>query len=288
MSDGNNATIVEAWDTVLFEKFSRFRHVMTVGLDAHSDEAFARHPFPVGARVLDIGCGFGTSTSSIARRVGPTGTAVGVDCARNFIASAQAHARAEGVENASFFVADVQVDPLRGPHDHAFSRFGTMFFNLPGAALRNVRRALAPGGSLILLVWRNRDANPWLEAGEPIARQLVSVPAPDETTVHCGPGPFSMSSTDLVSDILLGAGYERISFERFDTDVRIGVTLESAVAFAAAMGPAGEILRLAGEEGVRQAGKVHAALRETLSAYARPDGIWVPSSSWIVSARNPR
>ena len=53
------------------------------------------------------------------------------------------------------------------------------------------------------------------------------------------------------------------------------------------LGPAGEIIRLAGEEGEKRRPEVVAALRETLTRYARDDGVWAPSSTWFVTARNP-
>ncbi len=87
MDQGNDIAI-EAWNTVLFEKFSRFKHLVVAGLAGHSDEALARHPHPRGARVLDVGCGFGDSTLRIAGSVGPQGRAVGVDCAPNFVDAA--------------------------------------------------------------------------------------------------------------------------------------------------------------------------------------------------------
>jgi len=96
-----------------------------------------------------------------------------------------------------------------------------------------------------------------------------------------------MSGPDLVSDMLRSAGYEHIAFARHDTAICIGRTLDDAVEFALALGPAGEIVRLAGEAGELLKGQVIAALRETLSAYQRADGIWVGSSTWFVTARNP-
>src|SRR4051794_23164346 len=80
-----NDVVVEAWNTVLFEKFSRFKHLLIDGLAAHSDAALERSHYAPGERVVDIGCGFGDSTRRIAQRVGPAGEAVGVDCASNFI-----------------------------------------------------------------------------------------------------------------------------------------------------------------------------------------------------------
>jgi ubiquinone/menaquinone biosynthesis C-methylase UbiE len=287
MGTADNTITIEAWNTVLFDKFCRFRHVLGNGLSDHSEEVFRRRPYPAGARVLDVGCGFGDCTQLIARQVGPSGAAVGVDCAPRFIDMAKREAAEAGVGNASFFVADVQADPLRGPYDCLFSRFGTMFFNLPGAALRNMRRALKPFGELTMIVWRRREDNPWVHQAELRVKQIVPVVKHEDTDqVHCGPGPFSMAGADMVSDMLRGAGFARVQFERYDTDICIGRNLEDAVEFAMALGPAGEIMRLAGEEGAKRKPQVVAALREALSPHERADGVWMPSSTWIVRARN--
>jgi ubiquinone/menaquinone biosynthesis C-methylase UbiE len=284
----DNAIVVEAWNTVLYDKFVRFRHVLIAGLAGHSEQVLGRRPFPKGARVLDIGCGFGDSTIRIAGMVGPEGEAVGVDCAGNFIAAAEDDARAAGADNARFMVADVQTDDLGGPYDHAFARFGTMFFNLPGAALRNVRMSLRPGGELTQIVWRKREDNPWVHEAELRVREIVPVVShEDSDLVHCGPGPFSMAGPDMVSAMMKVVGYDRIRFERFDTDICIGRDLDEAVAFAMALGPAGEIIRLAEAEGERLKPQVITALGEALAPYLRPDGVWCPSSTWFITARNP-
>ena len=54
-----------------------------------------------------------------------------------------------------------------------------------------------------------------------------------------------------------------------------------------ALGPAGEIIRLAGDEGKKRRPQVVAALKETLAPFARADGIWGPSSTWFITATNP-
>ena len=285
----DNAVPIEAWDTILFEKFSRFRWVVTNGLSAHSDELLGRRPYPAGARVLDVGCGFGDTTRSIARQVGPEGYASGVDCAANFVAVATEEAREAGIANASFFVADVQTEDLRGPYDFLFARFGTMFFNAPVAALRNMRNALRSGGELTMIVWRRREDNPWVHEAELCVKGIVPVVSHEDTDeVHCGPGPFSMAGPDLVSDMLRIAGYDRISFERFDTDICIGRSLDDAIEFAMALGPAGEIIRLAGDAGEALRDEVVASLRKTFANHLQTAGVIMPSSSWFVTARNGR
>lgn len=248
-----NTIPIEAWNTVLFEKYCRFRYVLTNGLSGHSDALLSRRPYDRGARVLDVGCGFGDTTRQIAQQLAPAGMAVGVDCAKNFIDAAMRESVEARIENASFFVGDVQREELEGPYDHAFSRFGTMFFNMPVLALRNIREALRPGGTLTMIVWRRREDNPWVHKAELRVREIVPVISHDETEeVHCGPGPFSMAGPDMVSDMLRSAGFDHISFERYDTDVCIGQTMDQAIEFAMALGPAGEIIRLAGAEGQKR------------------------------------
>jgi len=281
----NNAVPIEAWNGVLFEKFSRFRFILTYGLSAHSDEVLRRRPYASGGRILDVGCGFGDTTRLIAQQVASRGMSVGVDCAQRFIELTNRELLEKPIGNASFFVADVESEDLNGPYDHAFSRFGTMFFNRPGAALRNIHAALLPGGTLRMIVWRRREDNPWIHEAELRVKELVPLVSHDDTDqVHCGPGPFSMAGADMVSELLGYAGFERISFERFDTDVCIGKTVDEAVDFAMNLGPAGEIIRLAGKEGDRKKAAVMAAIRHLMTQRLRSDGVWMGSSSWLVSA----
>jgi ubiquinone/menaquinone biosynthesis C-methylase UbiE len=281
-----NAEAIEAWDGPLFERFVRFRDVITTGLGNHGEEALRLFPPQPGQGVLDIGCGFGDTTQRIAGMVGSEGEAVGVDAAPNFVDGARVEASEAGVENARFEVRDVQFDDLGGPYDHAFSRMGTMFFANPVAALRNVRGALRPGARLVMVVWRRREDNPWLYRAQTVTEGIVSRPEEyDEPT--CGPGPFSMSGADTTSDILVHAGFEDISLRRTDMPIMIGRDLDEALEFVLALGPAGEILRLQGERAAHLHDQVRAALREGLEEYARPDGVFAGASTWIVSALCP-
>ena len=202
----------------------------------------------------------------------------------NFIAIAEREAQ---LANASFLLADVQADDLSGPYDHVFSRFGAMFFNLPGAALRNIRRALKPDGKFAMIVRRRREDNHWVYEAERIVKEIMPIDSHAETTeFDCGPGPFSMAGAAMVSETLHGAGFDRMSFERCDMEVCIGRVLDEAVEFALALGPAGEIIRLAGEEDQRRRPETLAALRELFAKNLRHDGVWFGSSNWFAEARN--
>jgi len=283
-----NAEIIQAWDGPLYDRFVRFRHLLVAGLKEHGDAALALYPPPAGARVLDIGCGFGDTTQDIARLVGPQGEAVGVDAAPRFIETAQQETEQLGVPNARFMVADVQAaEDLGGPYDAAFSRMGTMFFANPVVALRRVRESLAPGARLVMVVWRRREDNAWLYTAQTITEALLQRPDDyDEPT--CGPGPFSMSGADTVSDVLLHAGFGEITFRRCDLPLLIGADADEAVDLTMALGPAGEILRLWGDRMAHRHGEIRQALLDGLAQYTCEDGLLrAPASTWIVSAVAP-
>jgi hypothetical protein len=68
--------------------------------------------------------------------------------------------------------------------------------------------------------------------------------------------------------------------------VLVGRDLDEAVALHLELGPAGEIHREAGEEGVRRHDEIVAALKARLAPFLGPKGIMMPSGSWKVTARN--
>ncbi len=135
-----NEEAIRAWDGPLFDRFVQFRHLLTEGLGAHGDAALEVADMRPGEHVLDIGCGFGDTTQTIAGLVGPTGDALGVDAASRFIEAARSEAAQAGVANASFLVEDMEAASLPQRFDQAYSRMGTMFFANPVTAFATFAR----------------------------------------------------------------------------------------------------------------------------------------------------
>jgi ubiquinone/menaquinone biosynthesis C-methylase UbiE len=282
-----NAEAIEAWNGVLFERFVQYREVLVTGMGAHSDLALRLHPPGEGARALDIGCGFGDTSQQIAELVGPTGSVLGVDAAERFVETARAEAETAGAQNLDFMTADVETADLGAERfDYAFSRCGTMFFANPVAALRNVRRALVPGGRLCMIVWRRKLENEWLYRAEKVVERFVEEEEDSEEPT-CGPGPFSMADADVTSQVLLNAGFGDVEFRRCDLDFKFGGTLDDGVELIMALGPAGEVLRLAGDQAQQLHDQIAAALKEELSELAGPGGVTAQASTWIVAATAP-
>lgn len=279
-----NVEYIEIWNEILLPQFLRFRDRFVTMGDAHSRGPMERAGLQPGMRALDVGCGFGETTLQLAQLVAPAGTVLGTDCVAAMLEIARADARRAGIRNVAFEEADAQTHRFEPEFDLAFARFGTMFFANPVAGMRNIGTALVPDGRLLMVVWRALEHNPFMSLAKQIVRKHL--PRPAEVAPASAPGPFSMADPDVVSAILTSAGYRDIAFEQTDANVRIGETIDDALAFQLSIGPAAEIYREAPAEAAAKRGAIEADLRQVLERHARLDGsVWMDTSSWAVSGR---
>ncbi len=285
-AQSEDSAFVEFWNEVLAPKFIKFKHVLVDGLTQHSEAVFPSLPVKKGDRVLDVGCGFGDTAIKLAKLVGPEGEVVGVDCCDAFLEYATKDAADKGITNVSFMRGDAEIALPAEEFDFVFARFGTMFFANPVAGLRNMRKALRPGGKMVHIVWRQRADNPWLSMAKDVVLQFL--PQPGEDALTCGPGPFSMSNEETVKIMMKSAGYEDTELRRVDAPVLVGNDVSDAIAFQLAIGPAGEVFREAGEKAEQMRDEIEAALAEAINRQKiSADGIVMDSSSWVISATNP-
>ena len=281
----SNDEFTAFWNNVLVDKFERFRNILLDGLSYHSDVPLRTLELAPGSRALDVGCGWGDTAIALARKVGPSGSVVGLDCCDAFLEKGRRDAREAGLANVRFVTADVQTYRFQPEFDFCFSRFGMMFFSNPVAAMRNIRTALKPGGSLMFITWRALAENPWMAIPKQIALQYL--PPPGENAQTCGPGPFSMANPEIVTAQLKAAGFEDARFERTDGPVMIGATVEQATDFQLALGPAGEIVREAGVQAEQRRQEIEDALRTELAHHLQNGKVYMQSSSWAITARKP-
>lgn len=286
VAETQSSEYVDFWNEILVPKFTRFKHILVDGLSHHSAAVFPNLPVKEGDKVLDIACGFGDTAVDLAGRVGAKGTVVGIDCCNAFLEVGRADADAKGLNNVAFVEADALVERFDPTYDFVFSRFGTTFFANPVAGLRNMRSALKPGGMMTHIVWRTPADNPWLSMAKGVV--LNHLPAPGDDARHCGPGPFSMEDREVTAAMMDAAGYEDVTFTRVDAPVLIGRTVQDAIEFQLALGPAGEIFREAGDAAEAKRSEIEAALAEAIEGQKRDaDGIVMDSSSWVITGRNP-
>ena len=241
----SNDEFTAFWNNVLVDKFERFRNILLDGLSYHSEAPLRTLEIAQGARALDVGCGWGDTAIALARKVGPSGSVLGLDCCDAFLEKGRQDARAAGLANLRFVAADVQTYHFQPEFDFCFSRFGMMFFSNPVAAMRNIRSALKPGGRLMFITWRAIADNPFMAIPKQIVLQYL--PPLGENAQTCGPGPFSLGNPETTRGILEAAGFDEVELHQRDFDYFMGADMDEAIESLLAIGPGAELIRLNGD-----------------------------------------
>jgi ubiquinone/menaquinone biosynthesis C-methylase UbiE len=175
-------------------------------------------------RVLDVVCGSGEPSISMAVRLkgtgGVTGNVIGVDMAVAPLQVARQRARARGLDNVEYVQGDVHALPFAdGSFDRVTSRMGVMFFAdlakalaemhrvlRPGLAAGTQRDALlrpqAPGGRVALLAWGPMK-QPYFEATIGTVRRL----RPELEVPEAARAMFRFGKAGTLSRALAEAGF---------------------------------------------------------------------------------
>lgn len=171
-------------------------------------------------RVLDIGCGTGTTTFEIGQLVQPGGSVLGVDVSGPMIERAQARrTEAINVGNVEFAALDVEVDELPGPFDSAFSRLGVMFFDRPEVAFAAIAASLKAQGKLAFVCFKSPAENPFITVPTGAALAILggpTMPPPGSA------GPFSLAEPEVVRGVLESAGFKSVALSSGPEQVTLG------------------------------------------------------------------
>ncbi|RKF50858.1 class I SAM-dependent methyltransferase [Paraburkholderia fungorum] len=232
-----------------------------------------------GLRVLDVGCGTGSTTLAAARRLGARGQCIGADISAPMIAAARARAERVG-STASFICADAQTYAFEpASFDRIMSRLGVMFFDDPLAAFTNLRRAASDDAELRCIVWRSAADNPFMTIAERAAAPLL----PDLPARQPGaPGQFAFADPRKVSSILEQSGWTGIDVQPLDVDCTLPEN--ELIGYFTRLGPVGSVLQNADEQTRAQ---VIETVRAAFEPYVHGAEVRYTAACWMVGARAP-
>ena len=228
-------------------------------------------------RVLDVGCGTGSTTRAVARLLGARGQSVGIDISAQMIEAARTLAEQDHAR-ATFICDDAQTHPFaRASFDMVIARFGTMFFSDPVQAFANLRQAAALEAKLRFVAWRSVAENPFMTAAERAAAPLL----PNlQTRVENAPGPFGLADAHRMHSILEQGGWADIDIRPID--VPCTLPEKELTRYATRFGPVGTALRDADPQ--TQA-HVAGIVRAALDPFVHADEVRFTAACWIVVAR---
>lgn len=231
--------------------------------------------------ILDVGCGSGTTTlaaAASAERV------VGVDLSQPLVELARRRAKAAGINNAEFFIADAQThDFVAGTFDLLISQFGLMFFDDPVQAFTNIRRALSAGGRAAFVCWQGLHANEWLMLiGDAVSRH---VELPEFGGLTRGPGMFALSQPDEITTLLGAAGFDHVECDSYTPTIVLGggANLDDSIEFLLGGGMPRGLLGFVDPSDRDDV--LRTVQAELADRYEEGVGIRLRAATWVVTAK---
>ena len=228
-----------------------------------------------GERVIDVGCGCGSTTIALVER---GASAWGIDLSAPMLERAKERTR--NTKNIAFSQMDAALANYSPDHHLLFSRFGVMFFDDPYATFTRLRDSLVEDGRLTFLCWQKASDNPWMST----AGYAVRSHFPDDKvdSNEREPGPFAFADPDYVTDILTTSGYVSIEIESVQARLQVASDLDDAIWFQSRVGPLARVLQeLSGKE---QEAALSVA-REALAEHVTESGLHLDAATWVVKAR---
>jgi SAM-dependent methyltransferase len=255
-----NQEMIRLWNNENADRWTKLRESVTRSLEPYGDAALSALAPKKGESALDVGCGFGETTTALARL---TGDALGIDVSEPLLRVA----RTEAPPGARYLVADAQTHRFDERFQLCFSRFGIMFFDDPAAAFRNLRSAMKPGGRLAAVVWAPVEKNDWASIPLRVVRQHLAIPDP-----AAGPGPFALSDAKALVRTLEAAGWSN------PKAVDLELPFQEEPAALLDMGVVGARLRQMGEAADRLRPLLAAELEKELPKELRGVALLVTAS----------
>ncbi len=244
-----------------------------------------------GERVLDVGCGCGTTTIAAAQAAqgargdglyaslpsrNPGGAAMGLDLSAPMLGVARQLAAQAGTANAWFVQGDAQACPLRPDScDAVISNFGVMFFDDAAAAFASIASAVRPDGRLAFLCWQDDAEN-----------EVFAIPLRSFAAYTQLPGP---NADDLfvdpmrIGELLSGTGWQDVQVSPVTERAWIGSDVDDVMGYIWGMPLIQDLTASLNDPAVTR--RVMAAIAEEYDVRQNADGVWVRAAAWLVTAR---
>ncbi len=216
-------TTLKQWNSAA-EAWHRWGPLLNRWLGPATDTMLDMCDVTAGSRVLDVAAGAGEQSIIAAKRVGETGHVLATDLSPDILDFAAASAKLAGLSNIHTCVIDGEcLDELKdNPFDAVISRVGLIYFPDQQKALLGMKQQLKPGGKIAAMVYSTAEKNPFFSIPVSIIRRRAKLPAP----LPGQPGPFSLGTADILTDLFSRAGLRDIRVEAIDAPVRMASAAE--------------------------------------------------------------
>lgn len=233
----------------------------------------------LGARVLDVAAGAGDQTLDIARRVGPRGYVLATDISSSILQFARDNARRAGYANVEVQQVDGERLELPNIFEVAICRLGLMLYPNPLNGLREMHRALKPGGRACTLVFSSAASNPCLTTMMMTVARHVSHPLPGPNA----PGSLlSLGRPGVIGSLFQRAGFSDVTTIRLAAPMKLPSVAHYLDFLRTSAGP---ILQLITSLDRPRREAVWADMERSLTRFNTPDGWIGPNELLLTNGR---
>lgn len=252
-------------------------------LDRPTDAMCRLAGVTAGARVLDVAAGSGEQTLTIAQRVGAQGHVLATDLSPTLVALARDNAARAGCAQVEARVADGEdLGVPEAGFDAAVCRLGLMFFPDPLQGLREMHRALRPGGGACTMVFSRPEKNPCVTILMSTALKHAGLPPRDP----CVPGGLlSLGQPGRLDALFRSAGFEDVATTALDAVFHLP-SVDHYLGFVRSS--ASPILQILGRLDASAAEAAWSEMRERLSTFTTRQGWEGPNELLLTVGRRPR
>lgn len=227
--------------------------------------------------VLDVGCGTGSTTLAVTRRLGANGDCLGIDISAPMLQTARERAQREATP-ASFVRGDAQTYTFEpASFDMIVSRLGVMFFDDPVAAFTNLRLAAREGAALWFIAWRGPADNPFMTTAERTAAPLLPNLPPRKPGAA---GQFAFADRERVTCTLAASGWTDIDIQ--PADFECALPERELVPYLSRLGPVGLALQ---DVDTPTRTRVVDVMRAAFEPYVHGPEVRFTAACWIAHAR---
>lgn len=236
-----------------------------------------------GARVLDVAAGAGDQTLTLAQQVGLQGHVLATDLSPAIVALARDNATRAGFTNVQAQVADGEALGVpEASFDAALCRLGLMLFADPLQGLREMHRALRPGGGACTMVFSSPEKNPCITILVGTALRHAGLPARDP---HRPGGLLSLGQPGHIDGLFRLAGFEDVATTAVDALFRLP-SVDHYLEFVRSS--ASPIQQILGGLSAAAADAAWRDMRERLSVFTTPDGWHGPNELLLTAGRRAK
>lgn len=235
-----------------------------------------------GSKVLDVAAGAGGQSIAAARRVGPQGRVLATDISPHLLDYAAHAARMAGLADvvATQVMDGENLEVEEGQFDAVLSRVGLIYFPDRNRALVGIRRALRPGGRVAAVTYSTPEANGFFSLPISIIRAEAQLPPP----VPGQPGPFSLGTVEVLTEVLERAGFTDVEVRRVPSPLRLPTAVDCALFARESFGALHQMM--AGLDPQARE-RTWTRITEELAVFETADGFVGPCEMLVAGAVNP-